>query len=329
MAASGVDFQPLSSHSGMEMISLEEDESGSEGSPCIQVSELHKTYMLGVEGVAALRGVNLSVNHGEFVMILGTSGGGKTSLLNLIGTIDTPTRGSITVCGNTITERAQDNELAELRLQRIGFVFQAFNLLPSFTAVENVEVPMRLAGVLNARERRARALDLLTRVGLGDRADHTPSQLSGGEQQRVTIARSLSNNPTLLLLDEPTGDLDSRNSDLVMQILLELNQDGMAMVMVTHDVALKHHANRVINMYDGKVSNVEVINRAEREAANAQLAADCEAHVQALGMQPDEESQQQTIQVEYRSRDAYRACSAEYSGATRSPASHTMKEDSL
>eukprot|EP00658_Telonema_sp_P-2_P036192 TRINITY_DN26230_c0_g1_i1.p1 TRINITY_DN26230_c0_g1~~TRINITY_DN26230_c0_g1_i1.p1 ORF type:complete len:291 (+),score=64.75 TRINITY_DN26230_c0_g1_i1:235-1107(+) len=255
--------------------------------PCVQVSGVHKTYMLGVEGVPALRGVNLTVNHGEFVVILGTSGGGKTSLLNLIGTIDTPSRGSIAVCGTTMTERTQDTELAALRLHKLAFVFQAFNLLPNMTAVENVEVPMRLAGRLSSGQRRARALELLDKVGLGDRADHTPSQLSGGEQQRVTIARSLANHPTLLLLDEPTGDLDSKNSDLVMQILTDLNKDGMAMLMVTHDVALKQHAHRVVNMADGKVSHVEVIDAQDRQEMSEQLQLACAAHLEPAALGED------------------------------------------
>jgi putative ABC transport system ATP-binding protein len=159
-------------------------------------------------------------------MVLGTSGGGKTSLLNLIGTIDKPTKGSIAVCGLSISDKTHDSALASVRLHEIGFVFQAFNLLQSMTAVENVEVPMVLAATGSAEERHERARNLLDSVGLAGRYEHKPSQLSGGEQQRVTIARAISNKPSLLLLDEPTGDLDSMNSDIVMDILLELNRQG-------------------------------------------------------------------------------------------------------
>jgi len=310
------DFVPLpdvNDHTNIEMLSLGEDDDLHAGDgeelidprhPCVSITGLHKTYMLGIEGVAALRGVSIHVSYGEFVMILGTSGGGKTSMLNVMGTIDTPTRGSIAVCDTTITERTKDHELADLRLHKIGFVFQAFNLLPSLTARENVEVPMRLAGQLSNSDRRARAMELLQKVGLGDRADHKPSQLSGGEQQRVTIARSLANSPTLLLLDEPTGDLDSQNSDYVMEILTELNRGGMAMVMVTHDVALKQYAHRVINMYDGKVSHEEQIEKSARRQAHERLAATCVEHRNLTATQ----SETGGLQTEFRTRQDYKAC---------------------
>lgn len=272
---------------------------------CVRVEGLHKTYMLGVEGVAALRGVSLEVSYGEFVMILGTSGGGKTSLLNLIGTIDVPTRGSVSLCGSVITERTQDTELARLRLHKIGFVFQAFNLLPSLTALENVEVPMRLSGELSSEQRRARAMALLEQVGLAARADHKPSQLSGGEQQRVTIARALANSPTLLLLDEPTGDLDSRNSDYVMQILIELNRGGMAMAMVTHDVGLKQHAHRVVHMSDGKVSREEIIPQDERTEASDRLNEACQRHRNEVEAAEEAETE---LVVEHRTALDYDVC---------------------
>lgn len=239
-------------------------------------------------------------------------GGGKTSLLNLIGTIDTPTRGSVGVCGTAITERTEDHQLAEIRLHSIGFVFQAFNLLPNLTALENVEVPMRLAGKLSAQDRRCRALELLHKVGLEERAGHTPAQLSGGEQQRVTIARSLANSPTLLLLDEPTGDLDSRNSDIVMNILVELNTEGMAIVMVTHDMALKHFAHRVINLYDGKVSHVEAVSPDTRQEAIRELVRVCVQHQQTDDedepVEADASSASTEIVTEYRTRLNYPAC---------------------
>jgi putative ABC transport system ATP-binding protein len=246
---------------------------GHEDEPIVKLNNVHKTYLLGVEGVAALRGVTLSVPRGQFVIILGTSGGGKTSLLNLIGTIDTPTKGSVSVCGLTISEKTDDSQLAAIRLHKIGFVFQAFNLLQSMTAVENVEVPMVLAAAGSAATRRERAKTLLDSVGLAGRYDHKPSQLSGGEQQRVTIARAVSNSPRLLLLDEPTGDLDSRSSEMVLEILLGLNeQQGMTLVMVTHDIGLKHLAHRVVHMRDGKVHRDEAIAPEVRAEARASLA---------------------------------------------------------
>jgi len=166
----------------------------------ISLKNVHKTYLLGIEGVPALRGVTLNIKKGEFVCIFGTSGGGKTTMLNILGTIDKPTKGELTLCGTRITNNTKDLELSTLRLQKIGFVFQTFNLLSSLTAIENVEMPMILNGVLSQSERRQRATELLTMVGMGHRLDHVPAQLSGGEQQRVTIARAIANNPDILLL---------------------------------------------------------------------------------------------------------------------------------
>jgi len=190
----------------------------------VKLSNIHKTYLLGIEGVPALRGVSMTVKRGEFVCIFGTSGGGKTSMLNIIGTIDKPTKGELYICGTRIDSKTSDTELALLRLRRLGFVFQTFNLISSLTALENVEMPMILAGDLNATERRQRAIELLESVGIGKRLDHFPSQLSGGEQQRVTIARAMANKPDILLLDEPTGDLDTVNSLIVLKLLTDLNK---------------------------------------------------------------------------------------------------------
>ena len=175
------------------------------------------------------------------------------------------------VCGITISDKTEDSTLAAIRLHEIGFVFQAFNLLQSMTALENVQVPMVLAAALSHEERQDRGKSLLDSVGLAGRYDHRPSQLSGGEQQRVTIARAISNTPSLLLLDEPTGDLDSKSSDLVMDILMGLNEEGMTLVMVTHDTGLKNLAHRVIHMRDGKVAHDETIDSAVRLAARAQV----------------------------------------------------------
>jgi putative ABC transport system ATP-binding protein len=218
---------------------------------------VHKTYLLGLEGVQALRGVDVTIKKGEFACILGTSGGGKTTMLNLIGTIDKPTKGDLYLCGLRIKHNTPDRTLASIRLNKVAFVFQSFNLITSLTALENVELPMQLRGKLSRRDIRNRATELLDKVGLADRKTHFPNMLSGGEQQRVTIARALSNKPEILLLDEPTGDLDTRNTDIVMKILMDLNKsEQITMVMVTHDVALKTFASKIIRMYDGKVHSI-------------------------------------------------------------------------
>jgi putative ABC transport system ATP-binding protein len=263
---------------------LDEQES-LEGDAIVSLDNLHKTYLLGVEGVPALRGVSLDVRRGEFLCIFGTSGGGKTSMLNIIGTIDKPTKGSLHICGERIAPNTPDSVTAGLRLRNIGFVFQTFNLLSSLSARENVEMPMILAGELSGAERRQRAVELLTRVGMGDRLDHLPAQLSGGEQQRVTIARALANEPDLLLLDEPTGDLDTVNSAIVMDLLLDLNKrDGITLIMVTHDVGLKWFSDRVIWMRDGKIKAVELVSDDKRDQVTEQLCDDLKSmnHVSSM-----------------------------------------------
>lgn len=234
----------------------------------ISCENVHKTYLLGIEGIPALRGVSVDVVRGEMLVIYGTSGGGKSTLLNVLGTIDVPTKGNLELLGTRVTDSTADNILAFLRCERIGFVFQSFNLLSSMTAVENVELPMIIAGHRSRSEIRARATDLLRHVGLGHRLDHFPSQLSGGEQQRVTISRALANEPDVLLLDEPTGDLDTRNTHLIMSILLNLNrQKRLTMIMVTHDVYMKQYAHRILYLRDGKVSHVETNDPHRRLAA--------------------------------------------------------------
>eukprot|EP00286_Rhodomonas_abbreviata_P013881 CAMPEP_0181334800 /NCGR_PEP_ID=MMETSP1101-20121128/26469_1 /TAXON_ID=46948 /ORGANISM="Rhodomonas abbreviata, Strain Caron Lab Isolate" /LENGTH=293 /DNA_ID=CAMNT_0023444833 /DNA_START=67 /DNA_END=945 /DNA_ORIENTATION=- len=234
----------------------------------VVVDNCHKTYLLGLEGVAALRGVSMRIKRGEFVMLFGTSGGGKSTLLNILGTIDKPTKGNVVVCGTRICDSTKDSDLAALRLHKLGFVFQTFNLISQLTALENVEVPLTLHGSLSKPERRARCKELLKAVGMGDRLGHVPSQMSGGEQQRVTIARAIVNWPEILLLDEPTGDLDTKNTDIVMRILVELNRKhGITMVMVTHDVHLREFADRILHMRDGKVAREELIPREKKDAA--------------------------------------------------------------
>lgn len=231
----------------------------------IRLENLQKTYLLGIEGVPALRGITLEVKKGEFLIIYGTSGGGKTSLLNIIGTIDKATKGNIFIGTQQIREHTRDSEMANIRLKKIGFVFQTFNLLGTMTALENVEMPMILLGKLGALARRKRAKELLKLVGMGERMHHKPAQLSGGEQQRVTIARAIANNPEIMILDEPTGDLDTKNSRIVMNLLRQLNREHkITMVMVTHDPSLKNGADRVIRIRDGRISGEEIISKKSR-----------------------------------------------------------------
>lgn len=243
----------------------------------VRLDNVHKTYLLGLEGVTALRGVTISIKKGEFVCILGTSGGGKTTMLNMIGTIDKPTKGDVWLAGVRIKSSTRDTVLANMRLHKLAFVFQSFNLIASMTALENVELPMLLLvrliqGAMGRGEIRTRARELLDKVGLASRAKHFPSQLSGGEQQRVTIARALANDPEILLLDEPTGDLDTKNTDIIMRILLDLHRvEKRTLVMVTHDVGLKNFADRVIRVLDGKIMRVEEVCEEERTAAMERL----------------------------------------------------------
>lgn len=214
----------------------------------------------------SFRGASLKVKRGEFIVLFGLSGGGKTTLLNLMGTIDRPTKGEIHICGHLIDHKTSDDILSQIRLRRIGFVFQTFNLINSLTALENVEIPMILSGHLTRQERRERAIQLLKKVGMEERMAHYPNQLSGGEQQRVTIARSIANDPDILLLDEPTGDLDTINTNIVMQLLTDLNRDHkITLVMVTHDVSMKGFADRVVWMRDGKIVRVESNSISKKE----------------------------------------------------------------
>jgi putative ABC transport system ATP-binding protein len=220
----------------------------------IVLRNIHKTYLIGIEGVPALRGVSLTVKKGEFVIIFGTSGGGKTTMLNIIGTIDTPSRGDIKIFEKLIKSDTPDQDLSNIRLNNISFVFQSFNLFQNLNVLENVEMPMKIKGKLSYKKIKERALYLIDKVGLTNRINHFPNQLSGGEQQRVTIARALVNSPDILLLDEPTGDLDTKNADIVMSLLLELNLlHGITMIMVTHDVSLKNFGQKIVRVIDGKI----------------------------------------------------------------------------
>lgn len=226
-----------------------------------------------------MRGISLSIYEGDFVLILGSSGGGKSSLLNIIGTIDTPSRGMLKLFGKILRGSTQDSEYALIRQEKIGFVFQSFNLVGSMSALENVELPMLLKGVLSRKESRERAKKLLCDLGLGNRFYHYPNMLSGGEQQRVTIARALANEPELLLMDEPTGDLDTKNTDNIMNLLLELNQKKkITMIMVTHDEYMKQFATRIFNISDGKVNKLQIVDKGVRQRAIEKLSKTVEMH---------------------------------------------------
>ena len=224
----------------------------------VEAIDLKKTYMLGKVSVEAVRGVNMKVEAGDFVSILGPSGSGKSTILNLIGALDKPTSGQLLIDGVDIS-KLNDNQLTDLR-RRIGFVFQFFNLIPRLTASGNVELAMSIADV-GRSERRQRAADLLEKVGLKDRINHKPAELSGGQQQRVAIARALANNPKFLLLDEPTGNIDSKTAAEVVRLLKKLNvENHVSIIMVTHDQHLAREANRTLQMFDGQFVS-EVVNQ--------------------------------------------------------------------
>ena len=221
----------------------------------IQTEDLWKTYEMGTEHLHALRGVSITIHKGEYVAIMGPSGSGKSTLMNLIGCLDTPTRGNYWLAGRLVSQ-LDDDELASIRNQEIGFVFQTFNLLARATALHNVELPMIYNGT-PSEERLDRAKKALMQVDLGERMMHKPNELSGGQRQRVAVARALVNNPSILLADEPTGNLDSATGAEIMALFARLHQAGNTIILVTHEADIAEHAHRVIRVRDGKVEKDE------------------------------------------------------------------------
>lgn len=223
----------------------------------LQVKDLQKIYMAGENSVAALDGISLSIDEGEYVAIMGPSGSGKSTLMNMLGCLDRPTSGQYILSGEDVSQKS-DDELAEIRNKYIGFIFQGFNLLPKLTALENVALPLVYRGI-PAKQRLARAQEALQSVGLGNRMHHLPAELSGGQQQRAAIARVLASDPPLVLGDEPTGNLDSRSGCEVMDIFQKLNNEGITIILVTHDQQIASQTKRIIRFRDGMMQSDEKV----------------------------------------------------------------------
>lgn len=221
--------------------------------PIIDIKDITRDFQLGNETVNVLKGIDLLINKGEYVALMGPSGSGKSTLMNILGCLDTPTSGSYILNGKQVSEM-HDNELAEIRNKEIGFVFQTFNLMPRTTALDNVALPMVYAG-FSKSERNERATEVLTQVGLADRMDHKPNQLSGGQRQRVAVGRALVNKPSIILADEPTGNLDSKTSVEIMKLFGEIHANGNTVILVTHEEDIAAHAHRIIRLRDGIIEN--------------------------------------------------------------------------
>lgn len=221
--------------------------------PIIEIKNITRDFPLGNEVVHVLKGIDLIINKGEYVALMGPSGSGKSTLMNLLGCLDTPTGGTYVLNGKHVSEM-EDEELAEIRNKEIGFVFQTFNLMPRTTALDNVALPMVYAG-FSKNERNERATEVLTQVGLDDRMDHKPNQLSGGQRQRVAVARALVNKPSIILADEPTGNLDSKTSLEIMTLFDDIHANGNTVILVTHEEDVAKHAHRIIRLRDGVVES--------------------------------------------------------------------------
>jgi putative ABC transport system ATP-binding protein len=219
----------------------------------IKITNIKRDFVLGNEIVYVLKGINLEIKKGEYVALMGPSGSGKSTLMNLLGCLDTPTSGSYILNGKDVSQML-DDELADIRNKEIGFIFQTFNLLPRTTALDNVALPMIYAGHSKS-ERNTRATEVLKQVNLADRMDHQPNQLSGGQRQRVAIARALVNKPSIILADEPTGNLDSKTSEEIMALLEEIHKNGNTIIVVTHEEEIAAHAKRIIRMRDGMIES--------------------------------------------------------------------------
>jgi putative ABC transport system ATP-binding protein len=221
--------------------------------PLINIKKLKRDFVLGSEIINVLKGIDLNINKGEYVALMGPSGSGKSTLMNLLGCLDTPTSGTYILNGNDVS-KMHDDELAEIRNKEIGFVFQTFNLLPRTTALDNVALPMIYAGYSKS-ERNERATEVLTQVNLSDRMDHQPNQLSGGQRQRVAIARALVNKPSIILADEPTGNLDSKTSVEIMNLFNDIHKNGNTVILVTHEEDIAKYAHRIIRLRDGLIES--------------------------------------------------------------------------
>jgi putative ABC transport system ATP-binding protein len=234
--------------------------------PLLHLENIAKKYVIGTETIHALRSITLSINKGEYVALMGPSGSGKSTLMNILGCLDTPSSGTYSLNGKEVS-KMQDNELADIRNKEIGFVFQTFNLIPRSSALDNVALPLVYAG-LKKNQRVDRATAVLTDVGLGDRVSHKPNELSGGQRQRVAVARALVNHPSIILADEPTGNLDSKTSEEIMNLFNDIHQKGNTIIVVTHEEDIAQHAHRIVRLKDGLIES-DAVNTNIRKAVVA------------------------------------------------------------